>query len=232
MSIFYEKDPSFPLCDLLAYSQRIVHFCFSAKGFSRLSGGWIRGSLVPFCVQYSFNLNGIIKENNFNHYITATAQAVKLTDFTWISTARSTTFWERDLNEFQAPWHFKPHWSSKFTLQFIKILTSCGFSLYEENSQFRSCKVLSGNANACVNGFVYSLNTVCGILVQTYIDSRSMFVLPYREIRELPLKLTDFWNNRSGVSITSPNYCDFGWTIFFFDRKDYSFRLVAPVEAI
>lgn len=56
-----------------------------------------------------------------------------------------------------------------------------------------------------------------------------MFVfIPYREIRELPLKLTDFCNNRSTVSIKSPSYCDFRWTIFFFDRKDYSrFRLVA-----
>lgn len=75
---FYEEDPFFPLSvNRLPDSQRIVHFCFSAKGFSRLSGGWMRGSLVPFCVQYSFSLNGIMKKNNFNFYITATALAVK-----------------------------------------------------------------------------------------------------------------------------------------------------------
>jgi len=34
---------------------------------------------VPFCVQYSFNLDGIIKEKKFSHNITVTYQAVKFT---------------------------------------------------------------------------------------------------------------------------------------------------------
>lgn len=54
----------------------------------------MRGSLVPFCVQYSFSLNGIIKEKSVNHSITE--KAVKFTRIK--RKAREGFSWFLDLN--------------------------------------------------------------------------------------------------------------------------------------